>query len=574
MSGDLLKHLQEAGIRPDHPIVSYLTHIGLISDSAFVEFKPDTVELAGWCDKFKSEVTFGDNKIGPFEGDQLDVMKASLIATHKSITRKLGASAPVAVPSVITVKDSEDKAPKSLPPGIYAELVETYNKVTLNGQRRTFPEKLLLGAEKIIARMWHEHVKTKCYTGVKLGELLQHRHFTATGSVNNRVTDKTNETVLTIDADTKTLIEKNKQEWDPHTLLMILDGLEAIKWAWILIRLGDEVGINNYIQRFETLTRRHNDRLQQIKAAWNTFSWQIAMQMRRGVTFKQASQDVIQDTVQLTDILTQPSPKKPRRDSSPYKGGKGKGKGKQLWRPSRFNRRYQNQPYNSTPYQYQQQQHIPPSPQGQQWQQQTQWNPPPPPVQWNQQATPANPQWTQPPKPQDQHNPREARRVSPNNNGNRDSSEWGPQRPHHPRCHASNRKPILHLSFFDGIGAASLALKYLGANIVFTLSWETNPQCQALLQHHFQSIQHGDVSLLTRPQLNDLIHHAVRGTDDLIILITSGPPCVDFSRLRNLPPGMQGEQGKSHWHGIWVFQMYLGVSNWLDHWPKSHPPTH
>ena len=225
MSADLLKHLQEAGIRPDHAIVSYLTHIGLISDIAFVEFKPDTVELAGWCDKFKSEVTFGDNKIGPIDGDQLDVMKASLIATHKSITKKLGSSMPAApppigptVPSVITLKDSEDKAPKALPPGIYADLVEAYNRVTINGQRRTFPEKLLLGAEKIIARMWHEHVKSKCYTGVKLGELLQHRHFTATGSVNNRVTDKTNETVLTIDADTKTLIEKNKQEWDPHTL--------------------------------------------------------------------------------------------------------------------------------------------------------------------------------------------------------------------------------------------------------------------------------------------------------------------------------------------------------------------
>ena len=77
MSTDLLKHLQEAGIRPDHAIVSYLTHIGLISDIAFVEFKPDTVELAGWCDKFKSEVTFGDAKIGPIDGDQLDVMKAS-----------------------------------------------------------------------------------------------------------------------------------------------------------------------------------------------------------------------------------------------------------------------------------------------------------------------------------------------------------------------------------------------------------------------------------------------------------------------------------------------------------------
>ena len=40
MSTDLLKHLQEAGIRPDHAIVGYLTHIGLISDIAFVEFKP------------------------------------------------------------------------------------------------------------------------------------------------------------------------------------------------------------------------------------------------------------------------------------------------------------------------------------------------------------------------------------------------------------------------------------------------------------------------------------------------------------------------------------------------------
>ena len=414
MSTDLLKHLQEAGIRPDHAIVGYLTHIGLISDIAFVEFKPDTVELAGWCDKFKAEITFGDNKIGPIDGDQLDVLKASLIATHKSITKKLGSTLPAGppttgttVPSVITLKDSEDKAPKVLPPGIYADLVEAYNKVTINGQRRTFPEKLLLGAEKIIARMWHEHVKSKCYTGVKLGELLQHRHFTATGSVNNRVTDKTNETVLTIDADTKTLIEKNKQEWDPHTLLMILDGLEAIKWAWTLIRLGDEVDINNFIQRFETLTRRHNDRLQQIKAAWNTFSWQIAMQMRGGVTFKQASQDVIQDTVQLTDILTQPSPKKPRRESSPYKGGKGKGKGKQYWRPSRFNRRYQNQPYhNAPPYQYQPPQNSLQTQQVQQWQPQPQWNPPPPPVQWHQQAQPSNQQWTSPPSAQDHQNPK------------------------------------------------------------------------------------------------------------------------------------------------------------------------
>ena len=67
MSTELQDHVQEAGIRSDHPIVAYLTHIGLTSDIAFVEFKPDTVELAGWCDKFKSEVKSGDSKIGPME---------------------------------------------------------------------------------------------------------------------------------------------------------------------------------------------------------------------------------------------------------------------------------------------------------------------------------------------------------------------------------------------------------------------------------------------------------------------------------------------------------------------------
>ena len=150
------------------------------------------------------------------------------------------------------------------------------------------------------------------------------------------------------------------------------------------------------------------------------------------------------------------------------------------------------------------------------------------------------------------------------------------------------QRPILHLSFFDGIGAASVALQYLGANIVFTLSWETNPQCQALLQHHFQSIQHGDISLLTRPQLNELIRHAAQGTDDLIILITSGPPCVDFSRLRNLPPGMQGEQGnllsrqteiilgiKEDWSHLYLILSLL--ENWYHTKPSvissrtSHP---
>ena len=104
-------------------------------------------------------------------------------------------------------------------------------------------------------------------------------------------------------------------------------------------------------------------------------------------------------------------------------------------------------------------------------------------------------------------------------------------------------QPILHISFFDGIGTASQALKFLGANVIFTMSWETDPDCQAVLHHHHQPIQHGDITHLDRETLNLLIQPLVQENPDIIILITTGPPCVDFSRLRHQPPGTQGQQG-------------------------------
>ena len=104
-------------------------------------------------------------------------------------------------------------------------------------------------------------------------------------------------------------------------------------------------------------------------------------------------------------------------------------------------------------------------------------------------------------------------------------------------------QPILHVSFFDGIGAASQALKFLGARVIFTMSWETNTDCQAILHQHHQPIQHGDITTLDRDTINLLIQPIVQDNPDIIILITTGPPCVDFSRLRHQPPGTDGNQG-------------------------------
>ena len=241
-SPELIDFLQQAGIRSDHPIVAYFVHIGLTSETSFVEFKPGTAELVAWCDKFKTEVKFGAKKIGPIEGDHLDALKASLVAAHEAISKNnhptpaSPTTAIIPTPASTSSKDQDDKIPKTLPPGVCNELIEQYNKVTIHGQRRVFPEKQLLGAEKIIARMWYEHNKSKCYTGMTLGG------------------------------------HQMGLDTDPH-------------WR--------RTGHQPHIQRFEQLIRRHADRIPQVKEAWNTFSWQLAMQMRSGVTFKQASTDIL-----------------------------------------------------------------------------------------------------------------------------------------------------------------------------------------------------------------------------------------------------------------------------------------
>ena len=85
---------------------------------------------------------------------------------------------------------ADEKIPKTFPQ--WAAQVEKYNRVTLNGERRNFPEAKLTGAEPILARMWHEHTKSKMYTPVTLGEILAKRTFTATGEVNYLALPKSN----------------------------------------------------------------------------------------------------------------------------------------------------------------------------------------------------------------------------------------------------------------------------------------------------------------------------------------------------------------------------------------------
>ena len=79
---------------------------------------------------------------------------------------------------------SDNKVPKTLPPGKWTELVNRYNSITVGSKTRSFPAREVLGAEAVIARLWHERHISHLYTPLQLCEILQHRSFTASGDIN------------------------------------------------------------------------------------------------------------------------------------------------------------------------------------------------------------------------------------------------------------------------------------------------------------------------------------------------------------------------------------------------------
>ena len=231
-------------------------------------------------------------------------------------------------------------------PSLYLWLWEFFKVST--GNTKTFPEKILLGAEQVVIRMWHEHTVSKNYQAVGLGEIITKRTFTATGSVNSTAKRDKSDKTLVLNPDDHTLVQQEQKDWDPQSMMMILDSLDAIRWAWILIQISNQESIDTYIERFIQLTRKNPQRLANVKEAWDTFSWTIAMQMRNNKTFKQATEEILQDPVTIADILSQPPRKKPKSGKGKDKKGKGKGKTKNRYNTWQTNPRYQPYPSHAT----------------------------------------------------------------------------------------------------------------------------------------------------------------------------------------------------------------------------------
>ena len=360
-------------------LARYLHAIGLRSHATIAAYIHEDAVVNDLLTKLKAGVTVGTTEFKLSDDAEENALKAQWLvlsrhARHKYQASFQGTPTPESAPSQPTTSTQTDKdtIPKALPSGVYSKLVEDYNSITLDGVRRAFPEKLLLGAEKVLARMYHEHHTSKLYTATPLGEIMAQRVWTSFNTINSNRKKDPSEKKLILD-DKNQISEKTQEEWDVKG--------QAIRWAWILLKYDSETAINKYVDWFHGLIRKNAQRIPNVKLLWEDFAWDIAMRMRSTETFTAITEDLMVDIAKVNEILQQPMTKKTRYTKGSDPTYNNKGKGYQKWSPPGKGRRYRTSSPSATSTTWTQ---WPPS--------STAWQPQPSTWTW----PPTSPTWTAP----------------------------------------------------------------------------------------------------------------------------------------------------------------------------------
>ena len=201
------------------------------------------------------------------------------------------------------------------------------------------------------------------YSAIGLGELLQVRTFLPSGEINPLAKKEKGTSNLVI-SDNR-LVQQEDATWQPRSILAVLDGLSSIRWAFILLNIGDEHSVNSFFDWFVRLARSRPAKTDQLCQFWTSTSWRLAMEMRTGKSFAESIGPIMRDYDSFTECMSRdpiyvkkdPKLKPPTGTPTvnpPADGGKAAGKkgGKKGSRPTPYDRYNRNPNYN----QYQQDQ--------------------------------------------------------------------------------------------------------------------------------------------------------------------------------------------------------------------------
>jgi len=232
----------------------------------------------------------------------------------------------------VTMKDSDIKA-AGLAPGVWCKQIKAWED--LQSPARKFPVSLLIGAEKVLARILYEHFVSKLYSPIKIGEIPGQRSFSTDGNINKRALEA-KEKQLKIRG-TAIEFEAESIEDIPKDFVTFMDAMSAIAWAFVFCEVSTEAVATAWCDYWVRHARHRN--VERVKKAFETASWKVAMEMRGGTPFEEVTKQIRQDSEYIQELFTfsRERSRSPNRwgrhnKESPVKltrkGSKGKGKGK------------------------------------------------------------------------------------------------------------------------------------------------------------------------------------------------------------------------------------------------------
>ena len=181
-------------------------------------------------------------------------------------------------------------SPRRCCEGYWAEFLAEFQSEKIGGIARQFPTHVLCGADEVLARLVHERV-TRSHTPLKLGEIVAHRQFTASGQINPfRIKEEPGSRMLLRDDGLFDRAPRHVPE--PQKLQTFLDFLESVKYGLLFARWGPELSIDAWVGWFSNLVRDHPQKYPQLRELYLRSSWTLCMELRQGVPFATAYKTV------------------------------------------------------------------------------------------------------------------------------------------------------------------------------------------------------------------------------------------------------------------------------------------
>ena len=325
------EYLVARGFKKMAQIANVADDIEEFMTAAFQPFK-DGMEITKDEDKKVWKMAEGEDELVVKTGFKCLWKKAKMM--EKAEDKTIPPTPPAPFPPIPTVhvvnvpENNKDKVPKKLGQGVWLKQIGLYEDA--QSPPRPFPQKLIAGADEVLARMLWEHETSKVYSELGLGEIIGIRMYDSCGQVNKYRNKNKGKDVLAFRSaggDEMEVVKKEGTGWNPKSGDLIRDALEANKWAYIFAGYAAEMVADKWIDQFRQNLRAKNEP-ERCRDLYEAATMKLTLEMLSGYSFQEATEWIISDRSWWTefnqDWRTQPMKRKwsGKGQNRASKGGK------------------------------------------------------------------------------------------------------------------------------------------------------------------------------------------------------------------------------------------------------------